>query len=113
MLVSPVLGQKHLKHVGFKVHQMSQASLACISQSASATNVDVPTCHSPVFISLPALNCVCKSIGTNWKDLARNLSVHEGDIEETEVEYPRKVQERAYEVFKEYAYDLFSYLDSV
>ena len=92
---------------------MSQACLACISQNAAATNVDVPTCHSPVFISLPALNRVCKDIGTDWKDLARNLSMREGDIDEIEEVYPRKSQERAYEVFKEYAYDVFSYLGSV
>jgi hypothetical protein len=84
-----------------------------VHQSASATNGDVATCHSPVFISLPALNCVCKGIGTDWKDLARNLSMREGDIDEIEEKYPRKLQERAYEVFKEYAYDLFSYLGSV
>jgi hypothetical protein len=42
-----------------------------------------------------ALNCVCENIGTNWKDLARNLSMHEGDIDEIEEKYPRKLQERA------------------
>ena len=92
---------------------MSQASPASISQSASATNVDVPTCHSPVFISLPAFNCVCENIGTDWKDLARNLSMREGDIDEIEDKYPRKSQKHAYEVFKEYAYDIYSYLGSV
>jgi hypothetical protein len=92
---------------------MSQASLACISQNACATNVDVPTCHSPVFISLPALDWVCKNIGTHWKDLARNLSVREGDIDEIEDKYPRKSQACAYEVFKGYTYDVFSYLGSV
>ena len=113
MFVSPVLGQKRLKHVGFKGCQMSQASPACISQSASATNVDVPMCHSPVFISLAALNCVCKNIGTDWKDLARNLSMREGDIDEVEEKYPRKSQQCAYEVLKKYAYGVFLYLGSV
>jgi hypothetical protein len=100
MFVSLVVGQQHLKHLGFKGCQMSRVSLACISQNVSATSVDVPTCHSPVFTSLPALNRVCKSIGTHWKDLARNLSMREGDIDEIEEKYPRKLQERAYEVFK-------------
>lgn len=113
MLISPVVGQKRLKHVGFKGHQMSQTSPACIIESASATNLDVPICHSPMSISLPALNCVCENIGTDWKNLARNLSIREGAIDEIELDYPRKSQERAYEVFKDYAYDVFSYLGSV
>ena len=78
---------------------MSQASPACISQSASATSVDLTTCHTLLFISLPVLNCVCKNIGTDWKDLARSLSMREGDIDEIEEKYPRKLHERAYEVF--------------
>ena len=52
-----------------------------------------------------ALDCVCKSIGTNWKDLARILSVREGDIDEIEEEYPRKVQERAYECMRRFIED--------
>jgi hypothetical protein len=92
---------------------MSQFGPACISQCASATNVNVHNCHSPVFISFPALNCVCKNIGTDWKDLARNLSMPEGDIDEIEEQFPRKLQERACEVFKEYGYEVFSYLGSV
>jgi hypothetical protein len=80
---------------------LSLAGTACISQNLSATSVDVPTGHSPVFISLPALDCVCKDIGTHWKDLARNLSMREGDIDEIEEKYPRKLKERAYEVFSD------------
>jgi hypothetical protein len=92
---------------------MPQASPACISQGASATNVGVPNCHSPVFISLPALNCVYKNIGTDWKDLARNLSMPEGDIDEIEDQFPKKLLERSKEVFKEYGYEVFSSLCSV
>jgi hypothetical protein len=84
---------------------MPQASPACISQSASETNVGQPNCYSPVIISLPVLKYVCESIGTDWKDLARNLSIPEGEIDEIENKLPRKLQGRAYEVFKEYGYE--------
>jgi hypothetical protein len=101
MFISPVLGKKSLKNVSFKGNQMPQASLACISQSASETNVGEPNCHSPVIISLPVLECVCESIGTHWKDLARNLSIPEGDIDEID-QFSRKLQDRAYEVCEVY-----------
>jgi hypothetical protein len=52
-------------------------------------------------ISLPALDCVCKDIGSDWKDLARILSVREGDIDDIEEQYPKKLKERAYEVFSD------------
>jgi hypothetical protein len=55
--------------------------------------------YSPVLIYFLALNHVCKDIGTHWRDLARNLSIREGDIDDIEVQYPRNLKERAYEVF--------------
>lgn len=59
----------------------------------------MPICHSPVLISFPVLDRVCKDIGTHWRDLARNLSIREGEIDDIEVQYPRNLKERAYEVF--------------
>jgi len=55
------------------------------------------TSSSNIVLPEAALNCVCKNIGTDWKDLARNLSMREGDIDEIEEKYPRKSQQRAYE----------------
>jgi hypothetical protein len=52
----------------------------------------------PILISFPVLDLVCKDIGTEWKVLARNLSMREGDIDNIEVQYPRNLRERAYEV---------------
>lgn len=49
-----------------------------------------------------ALDRVCKDIGTHWRDLARNLSIREGEIDEIEVHYPRNLKERAYECMKRF-----------
>lgn len=56
-----------------------------------------------------ALNCVCKNIGTDWKDLARNMSMREGDIDEIEEKYPRKSQQRAYECMMRFIKDTDPY----
>lgn len=73
--------------------QISATSLLCI-------NVDfVFTCLN----SFPALDHICKDIGTQWRELARNLSIREGEIDDIEVQYPRNLKERAYEVFSEIA----------
>lgn len=56
-----------------------------------------------------ALDWVCKNIGTDWKDLARNLSMREGDIDEIEEIYPRKSQERAYECLMRFIKDTDPY----
>lgn len=48
------------------------------------------------------VNLVCGDIGTHWRDLARNLSIREGDIDEIEVLYPRQLKERAYETMKRF-----------
>lgn len=55
--------------------------------------------YSPVLIYFPAVDSVCKDIGTHWRDLARNLSIREGEIDDIEVQYPRNLKERANEVF--------------
>ncbi|XP_069684238.1 fas-associated death domain protein [Periplaneta americana] len=48
------------------------------------------------------VNLVCGDIGTHWRDLARNLSIREGDIDEIEVLHPRQLKERAYECMKRF-----------
>ncbi|XP_023716490.1 fas-associated death domain protein [Cryptotermes secundus] len=48
------------------------------------------------------LDRVCKDIGTHWRDLARNLSIREGEIDDIEVQYPRNLKERAYECMKRF-----------
>jgi hypothetical protein len=48
------------------------------------------------------LKYVCESIGTDWKDLGRNLSIPEGDIDKLEEKFPRKLQDRAYECMRRF-----------
>ncbi|KDR11191.1 fas-associated death domain protein [Zootermopsis nevadensis] len=49
-----------------------------------------------------ALDHICKDIGTQWRELARNLSIREGEIDDIEVQYPRNLKERAYECMKRF-----------
>jgi len=70
------------------------------SDAVSSSNIALPEA---------ALNCVCENIGTDWKDLARNLSMREGDIDEIEDKYPRKSQKRAYECMMRFIKDTDPY----
>lgn len=42
-----------------------------------------------------AINRIVKDIGTNWKDLARELSIREGEIDEIECKHAGKLKEKA------------------
>ncbi|PSN38111.1 hypothetical protein C0J52_00847 [Blattella germanica] len=57
-----------------------------------------PTTTSSEFV----IDRVVQDIGTNWKDLARELGIREGDIDDIECKYPRSYKDRAHECLKSF-----------
>lgn len=104
-MASNRLGGPYVSHVSTAPPLSSQNNSAGSRTSRSSGAVS----SSSSVLPEAALDCVCRDIGTHWKDLARNLSMREGDIDEIEEKYPGKLKERAYECMRRFIKDTDPY----